>query len=77
MKHTHEWELIFNPRNSFRRAVCKHCSKQMSDSEIERRLNGAERLSVRNALFVQTLIPEQFMEQILALRAYAHALEGK
>ena len=42
MKHTHEWELIFNPENSFRRVVCKHCPEQMHDAEIERRINKQE-----------------------------------
>jgi len=75
-EHMHEWDI--NWRGKF--VYCKNtstCGAIMTFEEVNRRLNATERLSAGTALFVQTLIPEQFMEQILALRAYAHALEGK
>ena len=40
--HVHEWELLFK-LDSFRRVRCKHCSEQMLDYDIERRLNATER----------------------------------
>ena len=81
-EHVHEWEVIFCADNSFRRVRCAitNCFEQMSDAEIECRLNATERLSAGDAREIAMCVSKACVPQCECshnLQAYANILEGK